>query len=112
MLEVVEHFERVAVRLSPIVLVLPGLALAVLGLFVWLGGLRFRRVLMGLVGALLGGLGAFCLAGRNLIATASSAVAWAFIGAIFQRFFAVILLGFTGAVVAFVVLAWPSLNTR
>jgi hypothetical protein len=108
MLEVVEHFECVAVRLSPIVLVLPGLVLAVLGLFVWLGGLGFRRVLMGIVGTLFGGLGAFSLAKGNLIATVSAAMAWAFIGVIFQRFFAVVLLGLIGAVGAFLVLAWPA----
>ena len=43
MLEVLESLERLSVRLSPIVLVLPGLVLAGLGLFVWLGGLGFRR---------------------------------------------------------------------
>lgn len=112
MLEVLESFERAAVRLSPIVLVLPGLFLAGLGLFVWLGGLGFRRVLFGLLGALTGAIAAFCLAGKNLVATVSAVLALALIAAVFQRFFAAVLLGVLAGAAAFLVLAWPVLNSR
>ncbi len=111
MLEVLQSLEHAGGRLSPIVLVLPGLILTVLGLFVWLGGLGFRRLLMGLVGALTGAVVAFCLAGRNLVATVSAAVALTFVAAIFQRFFAAVLLGLLAAATVFLVLAWPSLQS-
>ncbi|GAG23662.1 unnamed protein product, partial [marine sediment metagenome] len=39
MFELLEHFEQVAVRFSPVVLIVPGLVAVLLGLFVWLGGL-------------------------------------------------------------------------
>jgi hypothetical protein len=112
MLEVLENLQRVAVWLSPIVLVLPGVALTVLGLFVWLGGLGFRRVLLGLLGALTGAIAALCLAGKNLVATVSAVLALALIAAVFQRFFAAVLLGVLAGVAAFLVLAWPVLNSR
>lgn len=110
MLEVLESLERVAVRLSPIVLVLPGLILTALGLFVWLGGLGFRRLLMGLVGALAGGVLGYSLAGRNVVVTVAAALALTFVAAIFQRLFAAVILGVLAAAVVFLVLAWPFLQ--
>lgn len=112
MLEVLESLERVAVRLSPIVLVLPGLALAALGLFVWLGGLGFRRPLMGLVGILTGGLLGYGLAGRHLLATVSSAVSLTFVATIFQRFFAAALLAVLAGTAVFLMLAEPAPHVR
>ena len=112
MLEVFENFERVAGRLSPIVLVLPGLILTVLGLFVWLGGLGFRRPLLGLVGGLAGVAGAFFLVTQKPAIIALSALAVAFLAAVFQRFFAAVLLGGLAAAAAFSIVAWPSLQSR
>ncbi|MBN1360053.1 MAG: hypothetical protein JW993_05650 [Sedimentisphaerales bacterium] len=110
MLVVLESFERIATRLSPIVLVVPGLILTGLGLCVWLGGLGFRRVLMGLVGALAGAALGYCLAGRNVVATVSSAVASTFVAVILQRIFAAVLLATLMTAVAFAVMAWPALH--
>ncbi len=110
MLDVLESLERVAVWLSPIVVVLPGLVLTGLGLFIWLGGLGFRRLLMGLVGVLAGAVVGYGLGGGNLVATLSAAVALAFVATLFQRFFAAGLLGVLAAAAAFFVVAWPSLH--
>jgi hypothetical protein len=112
MLEVLETFERVAGRFSPIVLVLPGLILTALGLFIWLGGMGFRRIVLALVGGLMGVAGALCLVTQRPAILVLSALAVAFLAAVFQRVFAAALLGVLAATAAFSVLAWPSLQSR
>lgn len=112
MLEVLESFERVAGRLSPIVMVLPGLVLTALGLFIWLGGMGFRRLALALIGGLTGAAGAFCLVTQRPAILILSALAVALLAVAFQRFFAAVLLGVLAAVAVFAVLAWPSLHSR
>jgi hypothetical protein len=67
MLEVFQNFEQLAVRLKPIVLIGPGLATVLLGLFVWLGGLGFRKILVAVIGALGGGVCGFFITDRNVM---------------------------------------------
>ena len=52
MLEIAQNFEQVAAEFRPVVLIGPGLAAVWVGLFVWLGGLGVRRVLLAVVGAI------------------------------------------------------------
>ena len=56
MLELFQNFERAAVRFMPVVLIGPGVVCIIAGLFVWLAGLRFRRVLVGVLGAAVGSI--------------------------------------------------------
>lgn len=110
MLEILKNFEQIAARLSPAVLVVPGVVLVALGLVTWLGGLGFRRPVLGLVGAALGaGIALTVVPGQ-----AAPAVLVAFltglIGLLFQRFFAAVLLGLLSFVVAFTIVAWPVLQ--
>jgi hypothetical protein len=107
MLEVLREFEQGATRFSPLVLILPGVIAVVIGLFVWLGGLGFRRILAGLVGAIIGVSFGFFVAGRNLVWAASSVVIGAVIAIIFQRVFFAILIAALAAAIGFVVLAGP-----
>ena len=67
MLEVFQNFEQVSARFSPIVLVAPGLVCVVVGLFVWLGGLGFRKILVAVIGALAGGVCGFFITDRNVM---------------------------------------------
>lgn len=110
MVEILTSFEQMAMRLSPIVLVLPGLIAMALGLVIWLGGLGFKRVLLPPVGALTCAAGAFCLANQRSAVVVLSGLFGAFVGALFQRFFAAVLAAILGAVVAFLILAWPHLR--
>lgn len=110
MVEILKSFEQIAPRLSPIVLVIPGLMATGLGLFVWLGGLGFRRVLMALVGSLAGITAAFCLADQRLGLVIFTGLVGGFMGVFFQRFFTAMLAGVLGAVVAFLIVAWPYLR--
>jgi len=107
MLEVLREFEQGAIRFSPLVLILPGVVAVVVGLFVWLGGLGFRSIMAGLVGAISGIAFGFLVAGRNVVWAVNSAVVCAVIAVIFQRFFFAMLIAALAAAIGFVVLAGP-----
>ncbi len=113
MLEIFQDFESAlgGAKLSPIVLITPGLAAIVVGLFLWLAGSGFRRPLVALLGLIVGGICAFILTGRNAIYTAASASVAALIAAILQRVFIAILAGGLAAIIGFAVLAGPYVET-
>jgi len=67
MLEIAKNFEQMATGFSPIVLIAPGLVCVVVGLFIWLGGLGFRRPLAAVVGAVSGGICGFFITDRNIM---------------------------------------------
>jgi len=85
MLEIARNFEQVAARFNTIVLIGSGLAAVVLGLFVWLGGLGFRRVLAGIIGAIAGGVCGFIVSGKNIARAGFSAIVGAIIAVTLQR---------------------------
>ncbi|MHC4517775.1 MAG: hypothetical protein ACYTAS_04240, partial [Planctomycetota bacterium] len=107
MVEILKSFERAATQFRPIVLVLPGLALTGLGLFIWLGGLGFRRLLLAVVGALTGAFCALWTVGQNPAAMVLLGLVGAFAAVILQRFFTAALLAVLAGCFAFVFLAWP-----
>jgi hypothetical protein len=110
MLEILQDFESAiggAVRLSPVVLVGPGLVCVVVGLFIWLGGLGFRKLLVAVAGAISGGICGFFTVGQNIVSAAFAAVLAAALAMVFERLFIAILTAALAAVFAFVVLAGP-----
>lgn len=107
MLEVAQNLEQVAVRFSPIVLILPGLAAVALGLFIWLGGLGCRKILCALAGAIVGATCGLLIIGRNIIAAVCLTVPAALIATIFESIFTKILAAALAALLAFAVLARP-----
>ncbi len=107
MLEIFQNFEQAALRFAPLTLIVPGLATIIVGLFVWLGGLGFRRLLITLVGAISGGACGFFLFSRNIISATVAAGLAALIAIIFERLFFIILAAALVAVFAFAVLAGP-----
>ncbi len=110
MVDILKHFEQMASRFSPLVLIGPGLAITVLGLFVWLGGLGFRRALLALVGAVAGGFCALLVAPQSAAVIVLATLVLAFVGAIFQRLFTALLLGALSFAFTFGVVAWPFLK--
>ena len=105
MLEFAQHFEQMSVWFSPVVLIGPGLMGVLLGLFVWLGGLGFRKVLFAVAGAVSGGICGFFIIGQNIIlvmVSAGLAVAFAIM---FEKLFIIILTAVIAAVLGFAVLA-------
>lgn len=107
MLEIARQLEQTAVWFDPVVLIGPGLACVLLGLFVWLGGLGFRRALVAIVGAVSGGIGGFFISGRNIVPAVVSAGLAAVIAIMFERIFIAILAGVLAAILGFAVLAGP-----
>lgn len=107
MLEIIQYFEQSAMRFRPIILIGPGLAAVLLGLFLWLGGLGFRRVLVTIVGAVSGGMCGFFIIGRNIMLAIVLAGVAAAIAIMFERIFITILTAVLAAVLGFAVLAGP-----
>jgi len=90
MLEIALDFEQKAAQLSPIVLIAPGLVAVLLGLFVWLGGLGFRRILAVIVGAVSGGVCGFFIASRNVTPAMAFAIAAAVIAVVLEKMYTAI----------------------
>lgn len=105
MVEILKSFEQVAIRFSPAVLILPGLAMVLLGLVLWLAGVCRRRLLLGLAGALLGGLAGFFIGQQNPAVAVLAAGGVAACGAIVPRVFAAAMMGILGTAIAFAVVA-------
>jgi uncharacterized membrane protein YjjP (DUF1212 family) len=109
MLEIARQLEQAAVSFNPVVLIAPGLVIVLLGLFVWLGGLGFRKVLAAIVGSAGGGICGFFISGQNIIPTVISAGLSAVIAIVLERAFIAILAGVLAAVLGFGILAGPYL---
>jgi len=105
MLEILQNFEQTATQFSPIVLIGPGLATVLVGFFVWLGGLGFRRLLVAIAGAVSGGISGFFIVGRNIIVAIIIAGVATVIAIIFERLFITILTAALAAAFGFAVLA-------
>jgi len=103
MLEIAQNFERMAARFSPIVLIGPGLTAVIIGLFVWLSGLRFARALVTVLGAFIGGICGLFTIGRNVTAAAVLAVVAALIAATLHRIFIIILAACLAAALGFAI---------
>lgn len=90
MLEILESFESAmsgTERLSPAVLIGPGVAAVIAGLFVWLGGLGFKRVLAAIAGAICGGILASVAIGLTVVPMAASVVVAVIVALVFEKVF-------------------------
>ncbi len=105
MLEVLQNFQSDSGVLSPIALVVPGLIAVVVGLFVWLGGLGFRKLLFALLGVIIGATLGFFVIGQNIVAVVISAAVVAVITLFFQRLLIAVLTAVLVAAIAFAILA-------
>jgi hypothetical protein len=105
MVEILKSFEQVASRFSPAVLMAPGLAMVALGLVAWLAGMCRRRLVLGLVGALTGGLAGFLVGGQSLLIAGLAAAGSTVLGAGVPRLYVAVVLALFGVSVAFAVVA-------
>lgn len=110
MIDTLQSFEQASGQLSRVILVGPGVAAVVIGLFMWLGGVGFRKWLLGIAGGLTGALAGFFVFGLNPLLTAAFAGIAAAAAAIFQRLFIAVLAGALAFAVGFCVLARPYLG--
>ncbi|MHC4571447.1 MAG: hypothetical protein ACYS0C_05155 [Planctomycetota bacterium] len=111
MFEILQNFEEMALRLSPAVLIVPGVACIISGLFVWLGGLGFGRALAAVAGTVSGGICGFFVVGRNVVFAAVLALVAGFVAVTFERKFFVLLAAVLAAVIGIAVLTGPYIGS-
>ena len=107
MLEIARNFEQAAAGFSPVFLIGLGVAAVLSGLFVWLGGLGLRKLLITIVGAAAGAVCGFFIIGRSVIPAVLLAGLAAGLAVIFERVFITILAAVLAAALCFAALAWP-----
>jgi len=111
MLDVLQNFEQTATQFRATVLLVPGVAALLVGLFIWLGGLGLRRLLIALVGAVVGGMCGLFVIGRSLILTVVCTCLGALFAIILQRIIIALLAAALVAILAFAILGKPYLLT-
>ena len=105
--EIAQNFEQIATRFSPIILIGLGLVCVIVGLFIWLGGFGFKKLLMCVIGSVGGGICGFFIIGRNIMAAALLGGFAAVIVIMFERIFITILAVALAAGLCFAILAKP-----
>lgn len=112
MFESILEFEQDAAVLNPAVFIVPGLIAVWLGLFLWLGGLRFRKVLLAVVFAMFGFVCGFFLIGKHPISAVALAVAAGGVAAMFDKIFITIMAASLVVVLSFAASASPYLPEK
>lgn len=107
MFEASQYLEQISRYIAPPVLIFPGILSLVLGLFIWLGGMRWNRFIAALVGVLAGALLA-CRATEYQVPTIALAVlVGGGLGMLFKRAAVVILGVVIAAMVILIIAAGP-----
>lgn len=104
MLDISQNFEQMISELSPTFLVGVGSGSVLAGLFIWLGGLGFRKYLVTIVGAFAGGISGFFITGRNTVLSLVSAGVGVVIALVLEKIFVTIMAAVLAAVLGFTVM--------
>lgn len=107
MLEILQDFQRTAVLFSPPVLIITGIALVLIGLLLWLGGLGLRKPFLAAAAAICSALCSFFIIAPNLTLALVLAAITALIAIIFERIFIIILAAALAALIVSLILAIP-----
>jgi hypothetical protein len=104
-IEILQRFEVLARTWGPAALIGGGLAAVLLGLFVWLGGLGFKKPLVMIMGAVAGAVSGHIFIGQKLVPIAVSTIAGAAVAMVLEKIFVALLAAALAAVAGFAVLA-------
>ena len=110
MVEILKSFEQTAGRISPAVIIVPGIVVAAAGLIIWLGGLGVRRLSLALAALILGGIFVLSTAIHRPAVMVLSILAAMVAAMILPRLFTAILLAKLVGGILFIILAWHLLN--
>ncbi len=109
MSETLQGFEQLSLEFAPPVLIAGGIATVLVGLFVWLGGLGWRKIIVGLAGAAVGALcGCIFVEGRPPAVGLMAVLAGGF-AVFFARFSLIVLGGVLAAAVVLFISVVPHL---
>ncbi len=111
MFEIAQYLEETALQIKPLVVVGTGLAVVLVGLFVWLGGVGLRKVLAGIVGAVSGGICGYFIAGGNLVSGLSAAIVSGVVAVLLERIFITVLGGLLAGGLAIAFFAGPNIQS-
>jgi len=104
MIEIFQNLEQMVSELNPTFLVGVGAGSVLAGLFIWLGGLGFRKYLVAIVGAFAGGISGFFITGRNTMLALASAGVGVVIALVLEKIFITIMAAVLAAVLGFTVM--------
>jgi hypothetical protein len=91
MVEILKNFEKTAAEYDPAILIAVGIAATIIGLFVWLGGLGLRKVLLLIVGAAAGAALGYMFASGQILIILAAAVGGAFLATVVEKLFITLL---------------------
>lgn len=104
MIEISQNLEQMISELSPTFLVGVGIGSVLAGLFIWLGGLGFRKYLVAIAGAFAGGISGFFITGRNTALALVSAGGGVVIALVLEKIFITVMAAILAAVLGFTVM--------
>ncbi len=111
MFEALENFQQLAIRFQQQLLGAPGLVLVLVGLCVWLAGLRWRKLIAAVAAALLVGYLVKVLTDYSLVVIASAAAVAAIVAAVIERIAVTALALLIGIFIVLAVFAWPTVTS-
>ena len=120
MLVALHNIEQVSLRLAPVVPILAGLIMLGVGLCVWLGGLRWNRVVSGFIGAISGALcGILFVKNQHVFAGSIGTLIGASLGSVFKKAVVILAGGIVATAIGLIVFSapviadesnWPRMN--
>lgn len=110
MLEALEYYQGLAQKFQGQFLTGPGILVVLIGLCIWLAGLRWRRVVGALAGAIIAGTGVLVVSGSHSVVLTACAIGL-LAGVIINRIVFGIIGAIVGASIIMIILANKTYNT-
>jgi len=107
MLQFFQNLEQTAGQYKAVYLIGPGLVCVLLGLFVWLGGLEFRKIVVPVMGAIAGGICGYYLSSRNIVLSIVCTGSGAVVAVVLEKIFITLLSTILIAAIALAILIGP-----
>lgn len=107
MIEIFQNFEQITGRFSPLILILSGIVLLLLGLCIWIAGHSLRKILISLVSLAGGVVVGLFVVGRNIFSASLAGALAGLIALILEKVLVILLAAAMAAAITFTILAEP-----